>query len=94
MLYASSRYADPATTRDVMLVQAAGTQLRTLIRRPSLTGQVKVVTYVWRAGDRIDRISQTYLGDPSKWWQIMDINPELPNPMDIEPGTVLRIPRG
>lgn len=94
MLYASSRYADPATTRDVMLVQPAGTQLRTLIRRPRVTGQIKVVTYVWRAGDRIDRLAQQFLGDPGKWWQIMDINPELPNPAAIAPGTVLRIPRG
>lgn len=94
MLYASSRYADTSTTRDVMLVQPGGTQLRTLIRRPVITGRIPTTTYVWRAGDRVDRVAFRLLGDPGKWWQIMDVNPELPNPTAIEPGTVLRIPRG
>ena len=94
MLYASSRYADPSNTKDVMLVQPGGTQLRTLIRRPRTSGSVRTVNYAWRAGDRIDRVADQYLGSPDKWWQIMDVNPEVPNPASIAPGTILRIPRG
>jgi hypothetical protein len=49
-------------------------------------------TYTWLAGDRIDYVSYLFLGDPSVWWKIMDINPEISNPFAISPGTVLRIP--
>ena len=94
MLYAASRYANTSNTVDVMLVQPSGAQLRTLIRRPNFTGTVGVTTHRWRAGDRLDRLAQMYLGSPTKWWAIMDANPEIPNPAGIAPGTLLRIPRG
>jgi len=28
------------------------------------------------------------------WWEITDINPEILDPFDIVPGTVIRIPYG
>jgi nucleoid-associated protein YgaU len=42
--------------------------------------------------DRIENIAVKFLGNPELWWQIMDINPEILNPFEIPPGTLLRIP--
>jgi hypothetical protein len=50
--------------------------------------------YVWAERDRIDALSQRFYGDPDMWWKIMDFNPEIMNPFDINVGTVLRIPNG
>ena len=50
--------------------------------------------YVWQEPDRIDLIARAFLGDASKWWRIMDFNPEVLNPMDIPVGTTIRIPNG
>jgi hypothetical protein len=91
-LYRDSRYADPATSRDVTLIKSDGMQVRTLFRRPAYTGSFNITHYVWRAGDRIDRVSYLYLGDPQKYWQILDLNPEILDANQIEPGTTIRIP--
>jgi nucleoid-associated protein YgaU len=48
--------------------------------------------YTWVETDRLDRIALRFLGASTLWWQIMDINPEIIDPLTIVPGTVLRIP--
>ena len=91
MIYTDSRYADGKvfstyTTR--------GTEYQALVFRQFPTYSMGYSVYLWRQEDRIDRIALTFLGDASKWWSIMDINPEILNPYDIAVGTVVRIPRG
>ena len=41
--------------------------------------------------DRIDALSFHYLGDPALWWIIADAN-DIAFPLELEAGTVLRIP--
>lgn len=48
--------------------------------------------YEWTEADRLDVIATKYIGDASRWWEILDINPEINNPFTIAPGTQLRIP--
>lgn len=51
-------------------------------------------TYEWRDGDRLDRVAEFFLKDPLRWWEIMDINPDIMHPSDIKPGQVIRVPIG
>lgn len=54
---------------------------------------VSAITYYeWVVTDRIDLVAAKFYGDPVYWWRIMDMNPEIQNPFEIEPGTLLRIP--
>jgi hypothetical protein len=48
--------------------------------------------YTWVENDRIDLIANEFLGSPESWWKIMDFNPEIIDPFDIQVGTVVRIP--
>lgn len=48
--------------------------------------------YIWKQGDRLDRLASQKLGSPLLWWKIMDANPMIQNPSDIRPGTEIRIP--
>jgi hypothetical protein len=48
--------------------------------------------YVWRDGDRIDKIANFFLGNASRWWEIMDLNPEIHSPAEIAPGMSIRVP--
>jgi phage tail protein X len=48
--------------------------------------------YVWVDGDRIDILASRYYGTEDSWWKIMDLNPEIPDPLNIAPGTTIRIP--
>lgn len=59
------------------------------------TEDIGVITYkehTYKQGERLDNISFDYYQDPSLWWVILDVNPEIVDPTNIEPGTVIRIP--
>lgn len=91
MIFSDSRYADGT------LIKAQDSRNGTYrlgVYRKFPTRTVQFFQYVWAEGDRIDVVANTLMGNPSFWWQIMDANPEVPNPTDIPVGTILRIPRG
>lgn len=90
-LYKDSRYTD-RYSRDEVLVDSAGNRYRTLFRYPAVDGVRSVDYYVWRAGDRIDRIAAARLGSPDQYHRILDLNPEIIDPHRIEPGTQVRLP--
>lgn len=48
--------------------------------------------FVVDASERIDQIANAYYGDPTKWWQIADANPEVLDWSSVSSGTVIRIP--
>ena len=50
--------------------------------------------YTWVDGDSLGEVAKRYNLIPKYWWEIMDINPEILDPFNIEPGTKLRIPYG
>jgi nucleoid-associated protein YgaU len=53
---------------------------------------IKYSIYTWADGDSASQIADTYLGDASLWWKIMDANPEVHDAFHILPGTAIRIP--
>jgi hypothetical protein len=42
-------------------------------------------------GDRLDLLAHRYLGEAKLWWIICDYN-DILFPLELTPGTVLRIP--
>jgi nucleoid-associated protein YgaU len=48
--------------------------------------------YVSREGDTFSRLAARLLNDPTRYWEIADINPQVEWPDVIPVGTVLRIP--
>ena len=64
--------------------------LQTAERRPPLP--TRYATYTVREGDTIEAIASRQLGDPLRYWEIADINPQFKFPMDIAPGDVIRLP--
>jgi nucleoid-associated protein YgaU len=56
---------------------------------------IGVITYkehTYKQGERLDNIAFDYYQDPALWWVILDVNPEITDPTNIKPGTVIRIP--
>ena len=88
MISPQSRYAQGTKTR---LPNANGTYNLSVLRTvPAQTGLYTL--YVWKAGDRPDIVASRLLGNPALWWSIFDVNPEIINPLDVPPGTYVRIP--
>ena len=56
--------------------------------------ELRYILYTWKDGDTLARLSEEYGVGAKYWWEIMEINPEILDPFDIAPGTVLRVPYG
>jgi LysM repeat protein len=52
------------------------------------------IDYTWKDGDTLSLVAENFGVGAKYWWEIMDINPTIMDPMDILPGTVIRIPYG
>lgn len=48
--------------------------------------------YVWKEGDRLDRLAEEFYKKPTLWWIIPEHNPQIEDTASIAPGTILRIP--
>lgn len=90
MITPQSRYNAQGTTV-VRMPDSSGTYNLTALRTipPSLSSYT---LYTWQAGNRPDLVAAQLLGNPALWWSIFDINPEIIYPLNIPPGTVVRIP--
>lgn len=42
-----------------------------------------VIEHTLVTEDRLDRLAAYYYGDPSKWWMILDANPEISFSCDL-----------
>jgi len=90
MIYLGSRYAKSATTYGTSL--SDDTQHLTVYRNwPNVTGEF--FWHYWTKHDHLDQVAKRFLDDPERWWEIMDINPEITHPALIAIGTPVRIPR-
>lgn len=71
-----------------------GTYQITVYRSWDMSLTKTFTTYTWVYGDTLAALAERYCGGPKYWWEIMDINPEITNPLQIDPGTVIRVPYG
>jgi hypothetical protein len=89
MITSDSRYADGT----VFLAYNPGKKqydVSVFRNFPTRTGQF--FWYTWQSSDRIDVVAQDLLGDETRWWELMDYNPQVLNPFNIAPGTQIRVP--
>jgi len=89
MIYIDSRYAESYLTY-MWDTRLETHQLTALRKWP--TGYGAFNTYEWVEGNRLDQVANNFYGTPNLWHKIMDYNPEISDPLNIKPGTVLRIP--
>jgi hypothetical protein len=89
MIFLDSRYSDGRLTK-VWHAKKQEYHLVVLREWPSYVQSYLI--YEWVEKDRLDNLAAKYLGNSELWWQIMDINPEIINPLEINPGTQIRIP--
>lgn len=61
------------------------------VRKP--VDDVYVQRYTVSSGETLESIASKIYGDPTQFWRIADINPQIKFPIDLTPGTVIRIPQ-
>lgn len=88
MIPGQSRYVQGTLTRTP---NSEGVYNLTVWRTvPAAVGSFTL--YIWRDGDRPDTVANRLLGNPSLWWAIFDKNPEIIDPFNVPPGSLVRIP--
>lgn len=85
-IYAGSRFEGVTPLRD----EEGSPYFGRVIPRSQTT---EYVEYYTSEGDRIDLLASDFLGDPTRWWEIAAINPEVTDFEGMPPNTRLRIPR-
>ena len=89
MIFSDSRYATGNVFR-AYKPRSENFEVTVLRRFPSQSA--KYYLYTWKEEDRVDLVARDRLGSAHLWWKIMDFNPEVLDPGNIPPGTILRIP--
>lgn len=89
MIFRDSRYATGEVTR---AYRPARDDYPVVVYRNFPNESSKYFLYEWSEQDRIDQVAKKLLGYSHLWWKIMDYNPEHLSPLDIPPGSVIRIP--
>ncbi|MFI2616684.1 hypothetical protein [Streptomyces sp. NPDC018584] len=89
MISSASRYAgNPIEiVRDV-----DGKSRRVIVPVAPQQIRARVIKYRWNEDDRVDSVAADYYQDPTQWWRIAEVNPEILDWTDITPGTLIRIP--
>lgn len=80
-LNSSSRYTtykDPITS--------------TLLAVPKDVSSEQYTSYVSKDGDTFDNLATRVYRDPTQYWRIANLNPQVKFPNEIPVGTQLRIP--
>ena len=54
---------------------------------------VSVFLYTLRYGDTLESLAAKLYGDSAQWWRLADVNPHVGFPLDISPGTEIRVPQ-
>lgn len=73
-------------------VEVDGIQFWDLLDLPALPEQPDDLTYQVQNGDRIDRLANSFYGDPVLWWVIAEANGLEILPTELNDGMILRIP--
>jgi hypothetical protein len=90
MIFLNSRYAqNPVAT----LVFSGDSQIyRTALRSPPALPPASFRMHFWSETDRLDAVAGSLFGDPTMWWMIADLNPEILDFTGLAPGTMIRVP--
>jgi nucleoid-associated protein YgaU len=77
--------------RECMIYQDGETQFFGARQRLDATPQPDDRFHLVVDGDRVDLLAYRYLGDPTLWWIIGDVN-DIGFPLELPSGVTLRIP--
>jgi hypothetical protein len=91
----TSRYYPIADAQLTVTGSDGLTRIITYKRRrfiPRLTATTTLAEHVVTQGERLDQVAALYVGDPTQFWRIADVNLILdPSDLHLPPGQILEI---
>lgn len=91
MISSASRYA----SSQVVALSQDGQVVNVIVLPQPQPVTISYVTHMLTDTDRLDKLANSYYGDPTQWWRIANANPELDPDWTVLPaGTTIRVPAG
>lgn len=91
MIFKGSRYE--YSTIDFIATDPNGGSYPIVFYKFSDLGLINYYEHVYVQGERLDQIAQKYYQRPAFWWYIIEYNPQIKDFLNIQPGTIIRVPR-
>lgn len=89
MIHLGSRYQNVPVV--YMLDGRTGGTRPTVMRgNADITGSSTMSSF-WTDSSRLDVVGSHLYDDPEQWWRVMDLNPEILDPLSLVAGTLLRV---
>ena len=84
----NSRYA----SADIVTFDVNGNSRQVIMPIEPSVSTFTYINHVYAGDETIDGLAYAYFGDPTQWWQIANVNPEIMDWNSLIPGTTIRIP--
>lgn len=89
MIHIGSRYQNSPVV--YMLDGRTGGTRPTVLRDNTDIEGTSTVSAFWADSSRLDTVGSSLFDEPEQWWRVMDLNPEILDPLSLTAGTLLRI---
>jgi hypothetical protein len=90
-IYKTSRYNN--SDIDYISTEEGGDTTAIVFYEFSELGTLTWMDYLWKDGDRLDRVAFHFYSNPHAWWVIAEANPEIEDILNIPAGAILRVPK-
>lgn len=89
MIHIGSRYQNVPVV--YMLDGRTGGTRPTVLRSNADITDSSTVSAFWVESSRLDTVGSSLFDEPEQWWRVMDLNPEILDPLSLTAGTLLRL---
>jgi hypothetical protein len=83
MIYIGSRYENSEVQ---FILDGRQLTTRPTVSRGAVLPPSPAVVYRWADGDRPDILGKRFTDKAAHWWQVMDLNTEVIDPLAFRPG--------
>ena len=90
MVFKGSRYS---ATEIIEVVGPDGRVSRALALR-AIAPDASALEHTVSDGERLDTLAARFYGEPTRYWLVLDANPDTLNPLELlEPGRAIHVPK-
>jgi hypothetical protein len=90
MVFKGSRYS----ASDVIEVRGPDDRVRRTLATRVIAPPPSALEQTAVEGERIDTLAQRFYGEPTKYWLLLDGNPDTLNPFELlAPGATIHVPK-
>lgn len=90
MVFKGSRYS----TTEVVEIRGPDGQVRRTLAIRVIVPPASALAQTVNEGERLDTLAARFYGEPTRYWLLLDANPDVLNPFEVlSAGRVIQVPK-